>query len=66
MRDYQEVGGLKVAKDLYDFIEAEALPGTGVAASAFWDGFERLIGEYAPQIAAQLKIRDELQAQIDA
>ena len=66
MRDYQEVGGLKVAKDLYDFIEAEALPGTGVAASAFWDGFERLIAEYAPQIAAQLKIRDELQARIDA
>ena len=66
MRDYQEVGGLKVAKTLYDFIEAEALPGTGVAASAFWDGFERLIAEYAPQIAAQLKIRDELQAQIDA
>ncbi|MGP8232878.1 MAG: malate synthase G [Methylovirgula sp.] len=66
MRDYQEVGGLKVAKVLYDFIEGEVLPGTGVAASAFWDGFERLIGEYAPQIAAQLKIRDELQARIDA
>ncbi|MDR3407764.1 MAG: malate synthase G [Methylovirgula sp.] len=66
MRDYQEVGGLKVAKVLYDFIESEALPGTGVAASAFWDGFERLVAEYAPQIAAQLKIRDELQARIDA
>ena len=66
MRDYQEVGGLKVAKILHDFIEAEALPGTGVAASAFWDGFERLVAEYAPQIAAQLKIRDDLQAQIDA
>jgi malate synthase len=66
MRDYQKAGRLKVAKILHDFIEGEALPGTGIAPSAFWDGFERLVADYAPQIAMQLKIRDELQARIDA
>jgi len=66
MRDYQSVGGLKVAKPLYDFIAAKALPGTGVSAGAFWAGFEYLIDEFAPQIAAQLRIRDDLQDKIDA
>ena len=54
MRDYQSVGGLKVAKMLYDFLAAEALPGTGVSVGAFWTGFEKLVSEFAPQIAAQL------------
>ncbi|MEW6438524.1 MAG: malate synthase G [Pseudomonadota bacterium] len=66
MRDYQTVGGLKVAKTLYEFIAVEALPGTGVSAEAFWTGFEKLIGEFAPQIATQLRIRDDLQDKIDA
>src|SRR4051812_13495543 len=33
-----EAGGLQVAKILHDFLVAEALPGTGIAAEAFWDG----------------------------
>ncbi|WP_158743934.1 malate synthase G [Acidisphaera sp. L21] len=58
--------GLQVATPLYAFIEAEALPGTGVTADAFWSGFAALVADLAPRNHALLAKRDELQAQIDA
>ena len=61
-----QVGGLRVAKVLHDFIEREALPGTGVAAQAFWTRPRRARPRpraAQPQLLAQ---RDELQARIDA
>ena len=42
-------GGLQVARELHDFIETEALPGTGIGAAAFWDGFARIAAEFAPR-----------------
>ncbi len=65
MRDHQDVGGLKVARPLYDFITEEALPGTGITAASFWAGFEKLIDEFAPQIQAHMQLRDALQSKID-
>jgi malate synthase len=58
--------GLQVAKPLAAFIEAEALPGTGVTAEQFWSGFAALLAELAPRNKALLAHRDALQAQIDA
>jgi malate synthase len=66
MRDYQDTGGLKVARTLYDFIADEVLPGTGIAADTFWTGFGKLVREYSPRIHAQLQIRDDLQKKIDS
>jgi malate synthase len=60
------VHGLQVATPLYAFIEAEALPGTGVTADAFWAGFAALVSDLAPRNRALLAKRDALQAQIDA
>jgi malate synthase len=57
--------GLQVDIRLADFIESHALAGTGVEASAFWDGFAALLGEFTPQNRALLARRQELQAQID-
>ncbi len=57
--------GLAVAGDLARFIEDEALPGTGLAAGAFWQGFARLLTDLAPENRALLARRDQLQAQID-
>ncbi|MBR0670848.1 malate synthase G [Neoroseomonas soli] len=57
--------GLVVAPVLKAFMEAEALPGTGVEPARFWEAFERILRELAPANAALLKKRDELQAKID-
>src|SRR4051794_5638194 len=62
--DRIETAGLQVARELHEFI-AEALPGTGVAADAFWSGLAGLIRDLGPRNAALLARRDALQAQID-
>jgi len=61
-----EAAGLKIARTLYDFVNAEAIPGTGVEASAFWTGFAGLLSDLAPRCAALLAKRDAIQGQIDA
>ncbi|WP_312919935.1 malate synthase G [Stutzerimonas nitrititolerans] len=66
MTERVQVGGLQVAKVLYDFVNNEAIPGTGVEAAAFWAGADSVIHDLAPKNRALLAKRDELQAQIDA
>jgi malate synthase len=58
--------GLQVDARLSDFLETEALPGTGVTPEAFWAGFAALIADLAPRNRTLLARRDELQARIDA
>ena len=60
-----ERNGLQVAKALAAFLEAEALPGTGVDAARFWTGFAALAHEFGPRNAALLRRREDLQAQIN-
>ncbi|MCO8164692.1 malate synthase G [Pseudomonas sp. 21LCFQ010] len=66
MTEYVQVGDLQVAKVLFDFVQNEAVPGTGVDTAAFWSGVDALIHELAPKNRALLVKRDELQARIDA
>jgi malate synthase len=56
---------LQVATELHQFIEGEALPGTGVASDAFWSGFDKLVHDLAPKNRALLAERDRLQAELD-
>ncbi len=65
MTDRIERAGLKVAPALAQFIEAEALPGTGIDAAAFWRGVAAIYARFAPENRALLATRDRLQAQID-
>ena len=59
-------GDLRIARPLFDFIDTEAIPGTGITAEAFWQGFAALVRDLAPHNKALLDRRDELQCQIDA
>lgn len=64
--DYVKVGNLQVASALYQFIQQEALPGSGVESDDFWSGFGALIHEMAPINKQLLAKRDRIQEQIDA
>ena len=66
MTDFLDRSGLSVDSRLADFIEARALPGTGLDAARFWADFAALLGKFAPENAALLAKREDLQARIDA
>jgi malate synthase len=65
MSDRVTQGGIEVAQVLFDFINQEALPGTGIAQASFWQGFDTLLRELAPRNAQLLRQRDRLQSRID-
>ena len=44
MNKYVTRAGLQIAKELADFAESKALPGTGVAVDRFWNGLAKLLG----------------------
>ena len=58
--------GLQVDRCLADFVENEALSGTGLTADDFWKGFAALVSDLTPANRSLLEQRDQLQAQIDA
>jgi len=57
--------GLQVAPALSQFIENEALPGTGIDKAAFWSGFSALVHDLAPRNRELLAERDRLQHELD-
>ena len=65
MENRVETHGLKVARELHDFVSREAIPGTGIDADALWRDFAAILSELAPKNRALLARRDELQQQID-
>ena len=64
--DHVPAGGVHVARILKDFIDTEALPGTGIESATFWSGLAAIIASFAPRNAALLARRDAFQTQIDA
>ncbi|WP_208352449.1 malate synthase G [Pseudaestuariivita rosea] len=65
MTDRVERSGLQVDTALAEFVEKEALPGTGIAADAFWDGLADLVNTCGPKNRALLEKREQIQTQID-
>jgi malate synthase len=66
MTEYVQSGGIQVAKELYDFINDQAIPGTGLEAQDFWAKFDKVANDLAPKNRALLAKREDLQAKIDA
>jgi len=56
---------LQVATNLYDFIDKQVLPGTGVSSVTFWKGFDALVQDLAPKNKALLAERDRLQRELN-
>ncbi|QCB47368.1 malate synthase G [Hydrogenophaga sp. PAMC20947] len=59
------IHGLQVATELYDFLNSQVLPGTGVTSETFWKGFDAIVTDLAPKNAALLAERDRLQTELD-
>ncbi|MBU6420257.1 MAG: malate synthase G, partial [Proteobacteria bacterium] len=59
------VAGLSVATILHDFVNNEALPGTGLEEAPFWEGFAALLRDFTRTNAVLLAKRDELQTKLD-
>ena len=65
MTERVRAGDIEIDSCLYDFVQREAAPGTGVDPAAFWSGFASLVRRLTPRNAALLTHRDTLQSQID-
>jgi malate synthase len=60
-----ETAGLYVQPVLREFIEGEAIPGSGLDADTFWRGLAAIVTDLAPRNRELLAERDRLQAAID-
>ncbi|MFN4153036.1 MAG: malate synthase G [Paracoccaceae bacterium] len=65
MTDRIAITGLKVDARLVDFVEKQALPGTGIDTNSFWNGFASAVADLMPKNRALLLRRESLQTQID-
>jgi malate synthase len=63
--DYQEIGQLKVAKQLAQLVEEEILPGLNLNATQVWSAFEKILDDLAPRNKELLAKREKLQQQIN-
>ena len=58
--------GLQVDTQLAEFVDTQALPGTGLDRDAFWSGFAAIIADLTPINRDLLATRAQMQGQIDA
>ncbi|MER8843404.1 MULTISPECIES: malate synthase G [Mesorhizobium] len=65
MTDRIEIAGLRIARELHDFVVDQALPGLGIEATRFWDGFSVIVHDLAPKNRALLAKRDAMQERLD-
>ena len=64
-KKYISYGQLSIASKLFDFINHELLPGTGVTKRNFWRGLDKYAHELAPKNKNLLEFREILQKKID-
>ena len=65
MSEMIKSGDLQIAKELFDFVNREALIGTGIESNAFWSAMGALVHDLMPKSRALLAKRDEIQMKID-
>jgi len=65
MSDRIEKNGLSIDAKLVNFIELEAIPGTGVDIKNFWQGFSNIVEKLGPKNKSLLQKREYIQSKID-
>ena len=63
--EYLKVSNLSVSKNLYDFINNEALPNSGISSNQFWRGLSSSLEILVPINKKLLDDRRKLQLEID-
>jgi len=58
--------GLQIAKPIFQLVNDQICPGTGIEPDQFWPAFARIINHFAPINRDLLEKRETLQAQIDS
>jgi len=66
MTERVQLGGIQVAKNLYDFVNNEAIPGTGLDADKFWAEFDKIVNDLAPRNRELLAKRGAIQEKLDS
>lgn len=65
MKDYVQTGCLQVSAVLFDFVNEEVLPDSGLSKEKFWANFEELINQLTPENKALLLKREDFQRKIN-
>ena len=63
---YVNVGNVRVAEELYQFINEEALPDTKVDVEQFWQDFSTVMTEFSAKNKQLLQEREDMQNKINA
>ncbi len=62
---YTTIAGLQVSTNIYELINEEIAPGTGVSTDQFWEALARIVRELAPVNLNLIEERNRLQEKID-
>ena len=64
-KNYIRSGDLEIARPVYELVNDEIIPGTGVAKDHFWSELARIAKELGPRNDELVTYRDDLQKKID-
>jgi len=65
MSEYINLGKIQVAKNLYDFVNEEALEDAELKQDKFWNDFQQIVSDFTPRNEELLKERQNIQDKID-
>ena len=65
MNEYVEHSGIEIDQRLYNFINDDAISGTGIDPDGFWSGFAEIIHDLGPRNRELLRHREQLQDLMD-
>jgi malate synthase len=60
-----EKNGLKINSEIFEFINNEVIPGTGIKSEDFWNKFEKVVHELSPINKSLIEKREIIQKKID-